>query len=106
MVEAGTEKVPVGAPIATIVHTEEDIALYQAAQETLGKPDTSIHPSTFFSYVHDRRWHRSKLGKIYLFAEVGKCLRFLLDDRLAGFYSKKYATLTPSNLSWKMWMQF
>ena len=37
VVEAGTEKVPVGAPIATIVHTEEDIALYRAAQETLGK---------------------------------------------------------------------
>lgn len=36
MVEAGSAKVPVGTPIATIVHTEEDIALYQGAQETPG----------------------------------------------------------------------
>lgn len=36
MVEAGTEGVPVGADIGTIVHSEEDIALYQQAQETRG----------------------------------------------------------------------
>lgn len=36
VVDAGSENVPVGAPIATIVHTEEDIALYQEAQEARG----------------------------------------------------------------------
>lgn len=32
VVEAGTEGVPVGADIGTIVHLEEDIAVYQQAQ--------------------------------------------------------------------------
>lgn len=35
VVEAGTEGVPVGTDIGTIVHSEEDIALYQQAQGRL-----------------------------------------------------------------------
>lgn len=60
VVEAGTEKVPVGAPIATIVHTEEDIALYRAAQETLGinLSPSSIHPPLFRTYMMARELDR------------------------------------------------
>lgn len=36
VVAAGTESVPVGADIGTIVHSEEDIEFYQQAQKAQG----------------------------------------------------------------------
>ncbi|CAM9645161.1 unnamed protein product, partial [Hapterophycus canaliculatus] len=44
LVAAGTESVPVGADIGTIVHSEEDIELYQQAQKTPGMlADSSVN---------------------------------------------------------------
>lgn len=42
--EAGSEKVPVGAPLATIVHSEEDIAFFQHAQEARGEARELLGP--------------------------------------------------------------
>ncbi|CAM9637600.1 unnamed protein product [Pylaiella littoralis] len=54
LVDAGTEGVPVGADIGTIVHSEEDIALYQQAQETPApareEHDNASEPVETFSW--------------------------------------------------------
>ncbi|CAM9468881.1 unnamed protein product [Ectocarpus sp. 12 AP-2014] len=57
LVEAGTEGVPVGTDIGTIVHSEEDIALYQQAQaheseDKEVKADTEViaDPAETFSW--------------------------------------------------------
>lgn len=44
--QAGSEKIRHGTPIATVVHSEEDIAVYQKAQdalEELHQGATSLH---------------------------------------------------------------
>eukprot|EP00903_Cladosiphon_okamuranus_P015534 g14341.t2 len=51
LVEAGTEGVPVGADIGTIVHSEEDIAVYQRAQVTASKEqEVAPDPVETFSW--------------------------------------------------------
>ncbi|CAM9468304.1 unnamed protein product [Ectocarpus sp. 12 AP-2014] len=57
LVEAGTEGVPVGTDIGTIVHSEEDIALYQQAQahdsedrEVKADTEVTADPAETFSW--------------------------------------------------------